>query len=144
MGGVQTCILGGNCLTESLVYKGEVKYQINNPRTGAVEDKTKYYVGLTCNSFKLRHDGHKTSINNPDYRNKGTTLSSHIWKLKDNNINFDLKFSILKLSRIYTKEAKYCDLCLTEKTFIMFHNHFLSSEHTDHYSSLRNTTEMQA
>ena len=36
-GGVQTCILNGNCLTESLVYKGEVKYQLTNPRSGALE-----------------------------------------------------------------------------------------------------------
>ena len=141
-GGVQTCILNGNCLTESLVYKGEVKYQLTNPRSGALENKKKYYIGLTCNSFKQRHEGHKTSINNPAYRNKGTTLSSHIWKLKDNNINFDLKFTILKQSRIYTKEAKFCDLCLMEKTYIMFHNHYLSSEHTDHYSSLNKRSEI--
>ena len=79
---------------------------------------------------------------NAAYRNKGTTLSSHIWKLKDKNINFNLKFSILKLSRSYSKEAKVCDLCLTEKMYIMFHNVYLSSDHTDHYSSLNKRSEI--
>ena len=138
-GGVQSCPLGGNCLTQSLVYKAVVKYQINNWGTGAVE---KHYVGLTCRTFKFRYGGHSTTINNAAYRNKGTTLSSHIWRLKDRNINFDLKFSMLKLARSYTKEAKVCDLCLTEKTYIMFHNHYLSSEHTDHFSSLNKRSEI--
>ena len=63
-------------------------------------------------------------------------------KLKDKNIPFDLKFSILKLSRSYSKEAKVCDLCLTEKMYIMFHNIYLSSDHTDHYSSLNKRSEI--
>ena len=52
--------------------------------------------------------------------------------VKDKNIGFDLKFSILKLSRSYSKEAKVRDLCQTEKIYIMFHNIYLASDHTHH------------
>ena len=139
-GGVQSCMLGGHCLTKSLVYKGEVKYQIHNPRTGINENKTKHYVGLASTTFKERYKNHKHNIDNA--ASKGTALSSHIWRLKNQNINFDLKFSILKLCKVYSRESKSCDLCLTEKTIIMFSNHYLTPNHTDHFSTLNKRSEI--
>ena len=62
-------MLYGNCLTESLVYRGEVKYHVNNLELLKIKPDI-YYVGLTCNSFKVRHEGQKTSLNNPAYRKK--------------------------------------------------------------------------
>ena len=53
-GGVETCKLDGHCQTHSLVYKGELKYDIPNPRTGLIENKTKIYYGLTSTTFKTR------------------------------------------------------------------------------------------
>ena len=53
----------------------------------------------TCRTIKFKHEGHKNKI-------KATTLSSHIWNLKDKNVVFDLKFSILNLSRSYCKDTK--------------------------------------
>ena len=137
--GVQNCMFGGNCLTKSLVYRGELKYQIRNQRTGILESKTKNYIGLCSTSFKERHSTHNTSFNHVGYR-KSTTLSNHIWNIREQNVNqFDLKFSILKLCRVYSKESKVCDLCLTEKTFIMFGNHYLR---TDHFSILNRRSEL--
>ena len=73
------------------MYKGEVKYQIRNPRIGINEDKTKNYVGLASSTtFKERYKNHKHNIDNT--ASKGTALSSHIWRLKNQNINFDLYF----------------------------------------------------
>ena len=69
-----------------------------------------------------------------------TTLSSHILNIREKNVQqFDLNFSILKLCRTYTKESKSCDLCLAEKTFIMFSNHYLQ---TDHFSTLNRRSEL--
>ena len=54
--------------------------------------------------------------NREDY---GTALSKYVWFLRDNNVRFDLKWSIKKKAQVYSAGAKYCDLCLTEKTIIM-------------------------
>ena len=91
-------------------------------------------------TFKERYKNHKHNIDNA--ASKGTALSSHIWKLKNQNINFDLKFSILKLCKVYSRESKSCDLCLTEKTIIMFSNHYLTTNHTDHFSTLNKRSEI--
>ena len=67
------------------------------------------------------HSGHKTSFKLPKYK-ASTKLSTAIWKLKDSSppIPFQLKFSILKLARAYTRESKRCALCNLEKTMIAF------------------------
>ena len=51
-----------------------------------------------------------------------TTLSAEIWRLKKINPNYeyDLKFSIAMLAKAYNKEAKVCQLCLSEKTKILY------------------------
>ena len=49
----------------------------------------------------------------------GTALSKYVWFLRDKNVRFDLKWSIKKKAQVYSAGAKYCDLCLTEKTIIM-------------------------
>ena len=61
------------------------------------------------------------SFKHPKYKN-ATRLSTAIWKLKESDppIPFNLKFSILKLARAYTRESKRCALCGVEKTEIAF------------------------
>ena len=60
-----------------------------------LERKTKVYYGLAARTFKLRYNGHNTSFNNINYKN-GSTLSTHIWKIKDLNINdYELSFQLL-------------------------------------------------
>ena len=83
--------------------------------------KLKKYLGLTQDTFKSRHSGHKTSFKLPKYKN-ATRLSTAIWNLKEANppIPFQLKFSILKLARAYTRESKRCALCSVEMTEIAF------------------------
>ena len=78
------CPLGGHCLVNSVVYKAEVK-----------EDNsvTNTYTGLTSNTFKQRYYGHRHSFK---YRSSdhSTTLSSHLWNLKDENKNFEVKYTL--------------------------------------------------
>ena len=50
---------------------------------------------------------------------KTMELCKYVWFLRNNNFRFDLKWSIKKKAKVYSAGAKYCDLCLTEKTIIM-------------------------
>ena len=98
------CPLGGNCLIESVIYQAEVKDQNSN---------SEKYVGLTKNSFKQRMWGHHSSFRHAKNR-KSTTLSEHVWSLKDQGIDFELNWSILSRARKYHPGSKSCGLCLRE------------------------------
>ena len=50
---------------------------------------------------------------------KVTTLASHVWELKDNNIPFDIKWSIKTKAYAFSSGSKSCDLCLSEKMTII-------------------------
>ena len=71
------------------------------------------YIGAAEN-FKLRYANHLKSFRHMQYK-KETTLSEHIWLLKSNNINFSIKWNILKRTPGYNKISKTCSLCVTEK-----------------------------
>ena len=47
-----------------------------------------------------------------------TKLSKHIWSLKDENKDFDIKWFILKKSSGYSIISKQCNLCLLGKLVI--------------------------
>ena len=83
------------------------------------DNKTEYYTGIADNNFKERFNGHKTTLNNSDKRNK-TTLSQHIWELKDSGKNFNLTWSIVQNAPIFNHTTKKCRLCNIEKLLIMF------------------------
>ena len=78
---------------------------------------TKTYYGLAGSTFKQRYYGHRNNLLNRE--SCGTALSKYIWYLKDRNVNYSLTWSIKKKAHVYQAGAKYCDLCLTEKTIIM-------------------------
>ena len=75
------------------------------------------YYGLTENEFKKRCSTHKSSFRNIPKRH--TTLSSYIWKLKDKNIPFEVKWSIKSRGYAFSSGGRACDLCLTEKLVIL-------------------------
>ena len=49
-----------------------------------------------------------------------TSLSMYVWKLKRNNIPFDIRWKLVAAVPAYRKESQRCLLCLTEKTAILF------------------------
>ena len=106
-----SCPLEGNCLTPSVVYQATVTRQDNN--------KEETYVGLTENTFKTRYNGHISSFRNKKHRN-ATTLSQYIWELNDTAITYSIKWKIVARSKAYTPSSKKCNLCLTEKFFIIY------------------------
>ena len=76
------------------------------------------YVGLTENSFKTRHANHEASFNSFDKRN-ATELSKYVWELKNQNINYTIKWKLLKRAKPYYCASNRCNLCLWEKYFII-------------------------
>ena len=93
-----------------MVYRASVTTENGN---------TDYYVGLTGDTFKNRFRGHKTSFTNAKYKHK-TTLSTHVWKLKEENMNFTTRWSFVDRAPTFNPTTRKCRLCLKEKWFIMF------------------------
>ena len=106
------CPLEGKCLTESVIYQATV---IRSDTT-----KQETYVGLTENQFKTRYRSHLSSFRNIKYRNS-TELSKYIWTLKDSNVQYSIKWKVIKRCRPYSNISKRCNLCLHEKFVIMYH-----------------------
>ncbi len=103
------CPLSNNCLSNSSVYKAEVK---------SFNGEFKEYIGMTANRFKERNNNHRKSFNLNKYE-KETELSKFIWKLKKNHQKFSISWSILKRAGAYTSGGKRCNLCIEEKLCIM-------------------------
>ena len=102
------CPLDGKCLATETVYKAEV----SGPET------PKTYIGLTEPPFNTRYSNHLQSFRHEKYAHS-TELSKHIWDLKRHDVPHDIRWSIAKRARAYNNETKRCDLCLTEKLYIM-------------------------
>ena len=73
---------------------------------------------LAGETFKKRFYGHNGNINNRDQT--GTKLSKHIWDLKDNNIPYETKWSILAKAKTFNPVTKKCRLCLKEVYYILY------------------------
>ena len=103
------CPLDGRCLSSSIVYKATVSTPSNNP--------PKIYFGLSEGTFKSRYQQHMTSFRYAGKR-QATRLSEYIWGLKDNGIQYSIKWEIARRSRPYKCRSRHCDLCASEKVSI--------------------------
>ena len=101
------CPMDCNCLKKCIVYKAEVSSSL----------ETKSYLGTAEDTFKTRFNNHKKSFKHRAYE-KETELSKYIWSLKDESINYTIKWSVAATAIPYTCGSKRCDLCLTEKLLI--------------------------
>ena len=104
-GAMGPCPLDGNCLVSS-----EITGNNSAPTT---------YRGLTSNTFKRRFYSHRQSFEKRKLEHS-TTLSSHIWNMKDKNENFDIKWSIVDRAKEFNPVTKKCRLCDKEKYYIIF------------------------
>ena len=100
------CPLDGKCLTECVVYKATV--------TETDTKKQETYIGLTENEFKTRFNLNKSPFK-LEHKRTTTTLSDHIWKLKEKNTDFNITWEIIKNVKPYAPGEKICKLCLQEK-----------------------------
>ena len=103
------CPLPGKCLISGVIYQAQVE----------TTHSKETYVGLTANSFKERYSGHKSSFK-AKKRMKETTLSKHIWALKEKNETFNISWKILSRAQPFSQVTGLCQLCTREKYFIVF------------------------
>ena len=111
------CPLDKKCLTNKIVYKPEI--EIND---GINELSAKVYFGISETEFNSRYNNHTMSFRNRTHENdtkiSNTKLSKYTGSLKDQNKDFDNKWSIFKKSYGYSIVSKSCNLCLLEKLVI--------------------------
>ena len=110
----EICPLKGECPTENVIYMAKVSNNKNS--------EEKNYIGLTERSFKDRLYKYRNSLR---YRTKAnaTELSKYIWHLRDRNMeDVNIEWSILDKASIHRNGSKTCNLCFTEKFYIIFHN----------------------
>ena len=102
------CPLNGECLATNVIYEAKL----------TTTDSTMLYYGTSENEFKYRYNNHTKSFRHVKYRNE-SELSKAVWKLKNENKEFTLKWSIAKRAAPYKAGSKRCDLCLSEKFCII-------------------------
>ena len=98
-----TCPLNGKCQVEGIVFQATVTREDDKGR--------ETYVGLTETSFKTRYLNHTSSFRN-EKRKSSTQLSKYIWALKETDVNFSIKWNIMKQCKPYSNKTKRCNLCL--------------------------------
>ena len=97
------------CQKDNVIYVASVSNQNN----------TEHYTGLTAGTFKKRWYKHNSSFDKEKYRNN-TTLSAHIWKLKDEGQPYSIRWDIMDRARQFNPINRKCRLCLKEIFYIMF------------------------
>ena len=102
-------LITNNCTVDHVIYRATVKDENNKINT---------YTGLTRNTFKKRYNGHTYSFNHRG--ENSTTLSSHLWKLKDQNKNYEISWNIIDRAREFNPVNRKCRLCTKEKFYIIF------------------------
>ena len=104
------CPVGQKCLQEGVVYQAKINRS---------DGQTDTYIGLTATSFKARWRNHKSSFKTRNPKN-ATALSKHVWGLQDQNINYDVSWSIVSKAKPFNAVTGVCQLCNREKYFIIF------------------------
>ena len=89
--------------------------------TDLVDNTTETYIGLTGDCFKNRISNHKKSFKHQCYKNE-TCLSNHIWRLKEDNHNYDIKWKIIDKGSTYDPNTNRCNLCTKEKFHIIYNS----------------------
>ena len=83
----ETCPLQNKCMSKDIVYKATISTCNTN--------NMKHYIGMTSSTFKERFRNDIKSFNHKKYSNE-TELSKYVWRLKENNTDYTIKWSIIK------------------------------------------------
>ena len=75
-------------------------------------------LSKTAESFKERYAVHKQSFK--DGKTNQTSLSKYITKLKNEKIEYDLKWKIIDRGKTYSPVTNTCHLCIKEAYHIIF------------------------
>ena len=68
---------------------------------------------------QTRYNQHTSSFR-LSHKSSATSLSEHIWKLKENNTDHTVTWKILEKAQPYSSTTGKCDLCTTEKAYIAY------------------------
>ena len=105
------CIMrAGHCRRNNIVYQATV-----SPSVGPVET----YIGMTKNPFKVRYKDHNKSFNHQQWSTE-TALSGHLWKLKRQNVTYNVDWQVVDRAPMYNPITRVCALCTLEKFYILF------------------------
>ena len=88
------------------------------------------YIGLTSTSFKDRWRNHRSNFKTRNPKNS-TALSKHLWKLDDENVQYDVSWKIVSRAKPFNHVTGMCNLCIREKYFIIFKPEMASLNHRD-------------
>ena len=80
-------------------------------------NECKEYFGTAEGEFKLCYNNHTMSFRHKKHVNN-TELSKYLWKLKKENIDYNLQWSIKAYGSLYKCGTRKHDLRLAEKTII--------------------------
>ena len=106
-----TCPLAGECLTGNVLYDATLTSNLRYYGE-------KLYIGISEPEFKKRFGNHNKSFRDKAY-SKDTELSKEIWRLKEKNATFEVRWKIRRLCPSYEPSSKKCLLCLNEKMDIL-------------------------
>ena len=102
------CPLDGKCQQTSVIYEATIKTNGNSFK----------YIGLTEGTFKKRFYSHRASFCN-EKQQTATELSKKVWELKSRNESYTITWKILDRPQPYKIGSTSCDLCITEKLYIL-------------------------
>ena len=109
-GGPANCPLTpAECQKNNVIYVASVESQ----------DGTEHYTGLTGATFKKRWYKHTGDFRNSKSKHS-TRLSTHVWKLKEEGKNFNVKWEIMDRAPTHNPTSRKCRLCLKEIYYIIF------------------------
>ena len=111
--GVDSCPLGRECLTKTVIYKATVTADDGEVRT---------YTGCIEPQFKKRLYRHCSDTSKRKYRTCTRLADWYFRKVEDQGVEVNVnsyKWEIVKRCFKYQSGGKKCDLCLTEKLCIM-------------------------
>ena len=103
-----SCPMKGQCCESSIIYKA----------TLTLDGIGKYYYGCSETEFKTCYYNHNQSFKYWKKCNV-TELSKAFWQAKDTGKNPIIEWSIAACTTPYYLQARWCNLCLAEKLFIL-------------------------
>ena len=114
-----------------IVYEDQLSFgwKMHNFKIRKTEEEPQPEPGCNCTravgpcplegKFKQRYYGHRQSFKKRKLQDE-TTLSSHVWDLKDKNENFEIKWKVIDRASEFNPVTRKCRLCIQEKYYIIF------------------------
>ena len=121
------CPIPNICNETDVVYAARVTEHENR-------EKSTYY-GLTMNPLKNRVSAHLRSFEEGTNQGK-TTLSRHVHDIRDRGRGYDVEWSVERRTT-HWNGGKDCNLCLAEKTKILFSKENVLNQRKELFSTCR-------